>query len=105
MATGEERIVPEPTGLRHAPCERISNRTFKEIAMKRKILIAAAVSGALAAAGALAQSSGSSAAGASTGGTDARTTQPQARGSAKGSAALFDRLDKNQDGFVTRDEA
>jgi len=60
--------------------------------MKRNTLIAMAIAGLLAAPLAARSADG-----------DRPKTAPAGR--ARPSAALFERLDKNQDGFVTRDEA
>lgn len=72
--------------------------------MNRKILIAAAVASAFAVpfTASAADNDTTRAAPAS---KSEKAHGSSASGRSTGSAALFDRLDKNQDGFVTRDEA
>ena len=69
--------------------------------MKLKTLIAMAVAGSFAAA----LATPASAADDKTRATPGGKSEKAASGRTTSSAALFDRLDKNRDGFVTRDEA
>jgi len=71
--------------------------------MTRKTLIAAAVASAFAAP--LAASAADSEKTQAAPGKIEKAPASSASGRTSGSAALFDRLDKNQDGFVTREEA
>ena len=71
--------------------------------MNWKTLIAVAVASAFAAP--FAASADDDKAQAAPGKTDKKGLGSPASGRTAGSAALFDRLDTNKDGFVTRDEA
>jgi hypothetical protein len=74
-----------------------------EIAMKLKILIAMAVAGAFASA--LATPASADDDKATPGTKSEKASGSPASGRSGGADALFERLDKNKDGFVTRDEA
>src|SRR5262245_8174785 len=84
--TGRSAIVPEPTGLRHAICEPDARKGDR----MKTTLIALAVVAAFAAPHASAD--------------DKAKKNATASGRSL-SAPLFERLDRNKDGFVTRDEA